>query len=667
MERERDRKEPALLSRRTFFTGLGAAGIGLLAGSSLTGMGSAAAGQSVSEAVYGNTGDLPANCCIEYNVKDKGAKADYFLADGTVNPNPTNNALPFQQTFDAIEAGGAVYIPAGAYYMTGNVTVSGKHVALIAEGVRLFGGGTFLFDAPAGAAGTASNVTAGDFRLTTAVSAAAGDFLEIAGTIGHSLYTPSRYTATRLIAKVVAAAGGVVTLDRNILFNLTGVTVTRITRPYTLHVSEGLSLHSVGISVSRCIGGSVSVSMTGVRGSSSPGIAVSKCCDLRLQVQAADLLSTHTAVLLDSNNIRLDVTAARCGQTDGSSVKVIRANGIQNVAIDALCISSLTGDSTIYGSRNVRLHIDSIGSGRYNRETNVTGGNRLEAVQFSECSDVTVTGSLSEVDDQAIEFLSVERGVIQAKISTLPGCTEGAIVIKGKSKDVDIVNPVIRCWNPYGIKFEYVDGMQGYHRVIQPDIVNLNDTSNTGIFIRDAQAALDANVTVLGGVIQANTPFIVNPNHNKVTIKDTIIECKGGYGVQMNGDYGVVDNVTVTGTTNRAIVVNGANTTVSRVRSHSLVYIRSGVRPSFSIGNYRGNDVSQIYFDQGSWHIRASQGRYEALSAPAEYAWSAGDVLYNQAPIETGTSGSRYIVTGWICTVSGTPGVWSELRPPTGN
>ncbi|CAG7637358.1 hypothetical protein ACFQI7_07655 [Paenibacillus allorhizosphaerae] len=667
MELERDKKETTSMSRRTFFTGLGAAGIGLIAGSTLTGMGNAAAGQSVTDSVYGNNGDPPLGCCTEYNVKDKGAKADYFLADGTFNPNPTNNTLPFQQTFDAIETGGAVYIPAGAYYVTGNVTVSGKHVALIAEGVRLYGGGTFLLDAPTGAAGAASDVTAGDYRLTTAVSAAAGDFVEIAGTIAHSLYTPSRYAATKFIAKVVAAAEGTLTLDRNIMFSLTGVTVARITRPYTLHVSEGLSLHSVGMSVSRCIGGTVSVSMTGVRVASSSGIAVSKCCDLSLRVQATDLLSTHTVVLQDSNNVRLGVTAARCGQTDGSSVKVIRANGIQNATIDALCNGSLTGDSTIYGSRNVRLHIESVGSGRYNRETNVTGGNRLEAVQFSECNDITVTGSLTEVDDQAIEFLSVERGVIQAKVSTLPGSTEGAIVIKGKSKEVDIVNPVIRCWNPYGIKFEYVDGMQGYHKVIYPDIVNLNDTSHTGIFIRDAQTALDANVTVLGGVIEANTPFIVNPNHNKVTIKDTIIECKGGYGVQMNGDFGIVDNVAVTGTTTRAVVVNGANTTVSRVRSHSLLYVRSGVRPGFSIGKYRSNDVSQIYFDQGSWHIRASQGKYEAPSAPTEYAWSTGDVLYNQAPVETGAAGSKYIVTGWVCTASGTPGVWSQLRALTGN
>ena len=64
-------------------------------------------------------------------------------------------------------------------------------------------------------------------------------------------------------------------------------------------------------------------------------------------------------------------------------------------------------------------------------------------------------------------------------------------------------------------------------------------------------------------------------------------------------------------------------------------------------------------------HIAAS---YNALtSAPASGTWMQGDSVKNSAPSELGTAGSKYVIEGWICTVSGTPGTWLPKRCLTGN
>jgi hypothetical protein len=61
-------------------------------------------------------------------------------------------------------------------------------------------------------------------------------------------------------------------------------------------------------------------------------------------------------------------------------------------------------------------------------------------------------------------------------------------------------------------------------------------------------------------------------------------------------------------------------------------------------------------------------GYYTALtSAPTSGAWMQGDSVKNSAPSELGSAGSKYVIEGWICTVSGTPGTWLQKRCPTGN
>ena len=56
-----------------------------------------------------------------------------------------------------------------------------------------------------------------------------------------------------------------------------------------------------------------------------------------------------------------------------------------------------------------------------------------------------------------------------------------------------------------------------------------------------------------------------------------------------------------------------------------------------------------------------------AAAAPTGNTWAVGDIVRNSAPAEAGGVGSKYVVVSWICTVSGTPGTWLEMRTLTGN
>lgn len=67
-----------------------------------------------------------------------------------------------------------------------------------------------------------------------------------------------------------------------------------------------------------------------------------------------------------------------------------------------------------------------------------------------------------------------------------------------------------------------------------------------------------------------------------------------------------------------------------------------------------------------------SEGKLEAsynalTAAPTTGTHSQGDFIRNSAPSEAGGAGNKYVIFGWICTVSGTPGTWVQCRFLTGS
>lgn len=67
-----------------------------------------------------------------------------------------------------------------------------------------------------------------------------------------------------------------------------------------------------------------------------------------------------------------------------------------------------------------------------------------------------------------------------------------------------------------------------------------------------------------------------------------------------------------------------------------------------------------------------TEGRISAVtnattSAPTTGPNKQGDFVRNSAPAELGAASSKYVIFGWVCVASGTPGTWVQCRYLTGN
>jgi hypothetical protein len=56
-----------------------------------------------------------------------------------------------------------------------------------------------------------------------------------------------------------------------------------------------------------------------------------------------------------------------------------------------------------------------------------------------------------------------------------------------------------------------------------------------------------------------------------------------------------------------------------------------------------------------------------ATAVPTTGTFAQGDFVRNKTPSELGAGGSKYVITGWVCTVGGTPGTFLQCRVLTGN
>jgi hypothetical protein len=56
-----------------------------------------------------------------------------------------------------------------------------------------------------------------------------------------------------------------------------------------------------------------------------------------------------------------------------------------------------------------------------------------------------------------------------------------------------------------------------------------------------------------------------------------------------------------------------------------------------------------------------------STAAPTTGTYAKGDFVRNSDPSELGAASSKYVIFGWICTVSGTPGTFLQCRFLTGN
>ncbi|TYP70289.1 glycosyl hydrolase family 28-related protein [Paenibacillus methanolicus] len=647
-------KENKKWTRKEFLIAAGAAGITMLAGSMLP-------GYRVKALTTQETSTPP-----YINLKDHGAKGDGI----------TDDAASWRKAMYAMPEYGTLFVPAGTYLLQSDVIVNNKRsVTLATNGeVIIKGKGTLKFDSPLGIAQACNPVTPGDMMLTLTATDKfkAGDYVQINGNIADSDYIDTngpRYPVVKILARIESIIGTQLRLDRAVAFQLTNASVQKVTSPYSLTIAKGFTFDSYTLAAFRCIGGSIDIGFIGATNGTSSGISFSQSSDFTLRLLARNVSSTHTAVLNDCNHFNATVDSASnmpSLATPTGMVKVVRGNGLQNGKLFVTSQNAWSGVIGINGSRNMDIQVNSVDCGHYFRTNPPKEGNFLETCQFSECKDISISANLTKVIDQGIEFLSVDRGSITGLIETDKGSTEGAIVIKGKSRSIQIVRPQITCYNNFGIKFEYYNGMAGGHNVTDAAIVNLNPTA-IGIGVRDGTKSLDANINIIGGTVTAFVPVLVNPNHNRVMIQNLTATAVSYQALLLSGNNHEVTNTTVIvqGTDPNkgkiAVYVNGLNTRVTKLNAPDAI-ISLSPSSTFTLADFRDNTITKIMFPHLNWAINVNNGIYSSVSTPPAYLWNVGDYLENRNLRLLGPFGAQYTVTGWLCTVSGTPGSWQEIR-----
>ena len=83
-------------------------------------------------------------------------------------------------------------------------------------------------------------------------------------------------------------------------------------------------------------------------------------------------------------------------------------------------------------------------------------------------------------------------------------------------------------------------------------------------------------------------------------------------------------------------------------------------------------DTQRLYREIATQLNGLSEGRLAAkytayTAAPTTGTWAQGDKLPNSAPTELGFVTAKYVITDFLCVVSGTPGTWVQVRCLTGN
>lgn len=81
-----------------------------------------------------------------------------------------------------------------------------------------------------------------------------------------------------------------------------------------------------------------------------------------------------------------------------------------------------------------------------------------------------------------------------------------------------------------------------------------------------------------------------------------------------------------------------------------------------------GTDATKNYrFTKESMQTWLGSGQVTATVVPTTGAHTVGEFVRNSAPTEQGSAGAKFIVQGWTCITSGTPGTWVANNVFTGN
>ena len=222
---------------------------------------------------------------------------------------------------------------------------------------------------------------------------------------------------------------------------------------------------------------------------------------------------------------------------------------------------------------------------------------------------------------------------------------------------------------------------------ITGDIAATESGSDTAAFVGDVIISGDLAATESGADTAAFTGFVEGEIVGNLAATESGSDTAAFAGdVIISGTLAATetgsDTAAFTGTVPLSTITGTLAATESG--SDSASFIGAGVvtRTQHVVRYiYRpySNATERKYIEQLNEDLRTLYGQISSLSrgsvsghdaresAPVGGTWQQGDFVRKFSPTEQGTSGSKYIVTGWSCVASGSPGTWVECRVLTGN
>jgi hypothetical protein len=378
--------------------------------------------------------------------------------------------------------------------------------------------------------------------------------------------------------------------------------------------------------------------------------------------------SRHTIQIIDSDS----VTVKNCRFINLIGDGIYINNSSTNVTIDK---NRFIGNNT---NRNGVSVINASGVDIINNTFYQMARNDMPGAIDLEPN--TTTDSITNVNIKGNRFIGGATASLQKAVSVNDGAN-------GTITEINIEGNLIRGCFFYGIavfggtapstpdvsiknnriRDTYANLTEGCGIIISTN-VNADIQNNMIINTNDhGIKTVGATFTIIGNTIKLAKKFgiyqLATTDNGKIS-DNHIIDC----GTNATSQYGGIQtNASFLDITNNRII--SSSTTLSQLG----LYVAAGTMNYIANNTFKGMGVRSMTIATNPNII--GQNKYDGSSGfislggtypPTSGTFQAGQIIYNPNPAVSGTSGSQYIVLGWICTVAGTPGTWQPLRCLTG-
>ncbi len=409
---------------------------------------------------------------------------------------------------------------------------------------------------------------------------------------------------------------------------------------------------------------------------------------------------TNGIYIRSATNVRLkDVTVYNCGQQ--TTVKMgtgILFSNVLNGLIDSCWSYSNDGDGIDLYTKNTNVIVRSCVT-YDNRVIGIEVEGRLNGDYKSyRNAGISIEGSVAYHNGSSGHGILVDWSdavTVTGNIVTATDTWAGAILVVG-CNDITITGNSLYAnegypgsKNPaYGIAvWDHVYGNDGISRNVTISN-NVLEENTGGIYLRNVRSSLIEGNSIKRLANTSNGVYIdarcenISVRNNTMRLSGTgsgIAAISGDDGIMVTGnvvenaDSGVIfpaagkySDIDITGNL-LASCKNGiyAFPGVSLARGHITRNIFKGIKDK-DIGAAAPVILSS-FFVRDNVRDRGISNWNSVGVKPSTGTWEAGDRIMNPRPRIRGKAPDRYVVTGWLCVESGTPGKWVSLISRVGD